>query len=1469
VRAFMRNYAALLFCLLVGVVACGDNGKATPDATTTQCSDNVDNDGDGMVDFPADLGCDDASDDSEDSTPKPLCNDGRDNDGDGKTDFPNDPGCGSPLFDSEDDDCPNGASCPQCADGIDNDGSGKTDFAGMDPGCESAGDNSEFTDNPNACGVGVTIKPLPLTNEDTGTLAATSISNIASPCGPAGAPAIAYVFHLSSPKVVVASTDDPVTVIDTIVDIRSIMCESTSSEMACNDDVSGTNQRSKVTKALNPGTYYLLVSTRNPTGGAYKLTVQFQPGTGAPCNTPADCGAGLECRIPTGGTTKQCIGPVCDDAIDDDGDGKIDYPLDPGCASPTDATENDVCNTTPLDPACPKCANGIDDDMDTKIDYPNDPTCIAASTLNESCPQSEAIIIASGPTTSSTTTGATNDYTPPPGSFNGHTCGTTGTHSAPDVAVQLDVPQLKSLALRLGPTPPSTTLYDSVHILFDSTCGGTPIECYDNPTLMVVNNLAAGRYFLVVDGWSTGNGPFTLTTSGVIANGQSCESPLATSGALTCDIGFACLGAVGSRTCMPTECNDGIDNNTNGKMDYPADPGCASPSDPSENTVCPGASCPVCSDGLDNDGDLLIDYPADTGCLSAAGTNEGCAESDPVLAINATQTTGTLVGSVDDHNPACVTTNFPDRVYTIDIPTSLQSLRIDTAGSNADTVLSFMNNTCAEPSIACDNDGAGSGDSLITRTNVPPGSYTIAIDSNVAALDTFVLNVKGVINPGGSCEGPLFAGGIIECPLNFGCNGPAGSKTCTAAQCLDGVDNNGDGKIDFPIDPGCTSPSDNSESNVCPGASCPLCGDGIDNDSDGQTDYPADPGCTSASGNVEGCFDTDAIAAITGPVTNGTTVGAANDHQPTCVAGVGPEKIHTLTIPNLQSLSLDTEGSVVDTVLSFMDSNCNTSSSLACDDDGGVGTGDSLIQRAFVPAGTYTVAVDALSATTGTYILNVKGVVLPGNSCESPLFAAGALTCSTGFACAGPAGSKTCVVAQCLDGIDNNADGKTDFPNDPGCTSFSDDTETTVCPGANCPVCGDGLDNDADGQTDYPADTSCFAASAMNEACNQSEAVNVITTTVTTGTTAGTSNDYVPTCGSSTHTAADVALQLNLPATMATLNLNLDNSSFDFAHSLLNSTCGGTPIACSDGALMARTNVAAGTYYVVIDGWSGASGPFSLTTTGTIAPGGSCESPLVTAGAFTCTSGNVCAGPTGAKTCIPALCNDTIDNDGDGKTDYPNDPGCATADDNTETDSCPGAGCPACGNGMDDDADTLIDFPLDTRCPAASFYAENACTPEALPDLKGLITGPTTAGTLAAPAAANYSQSCQGSTGNDVTYGLDLPVPVATLVIDTLGSTVGDTVISVWNIACSGANLGCDDDGAPGTDNRSLLTLTNVAAGQYSIQVDGFSSSNNGGFLLNVKGTVATGTACTSPMFAAGILACPAGNTCTAGTCQP
>ncbi len=119
---------------------CSNDGGAPPPAA--QCSDGIDNDGDGLTDFPADPGCADANDNDEfNASPPPVaqCSDGIDNDGDGLTDFPADPGCTDANDNDETDVAPPPAA--QCNDGIDNDGDNLVDLA--DPGCANANDNDE------------------------------------------------------------------------------------------------------------------------------------------------------------------------------------------------------------------------------------------------------------------------------------------------------------------------------------------------------------------------------------------------------------------------------------------------------------------------------------------------------------------------------------------------------------------------------------------------------------------------------------------------------------------------------------------------------------------------------------------------------------------------------------------------------------------------------------------------------------------------------------------------------------------------------------------------------------------------------------------------------------------------------------------------------------------------------------------------------------------------------------------------------------------------------------------------------------------------------------------------------------------------------------------------------------------------------------------------------------------------------
>jgi hypothetical protein len=101
---------------------------AVVDPHEPECSDNDDNDGDGLIDYPQDHNCSDPGDDDE--SPKPECSDGVNNDSDAWTDYPADPGCTSLNDTSEN---PN----PQCSDGADNDRDGLADIA--DPSCHTDG----------------------------------------------------------------------------------------------------------------------------------------------------------------------------------------------------------------------------------------------------------------------------------------------------------------------------------------------------------------------------------------------------------------------------------------------------------------------------------------------------------------------------------------------------------------------------------------------------------------------------------------------------------------------------------------------------------------------------------------------------------------------------------------------------------------------------------------------------------------------------------------------------------------------------------------------------------------------------------------------------------------------------------------------------------------------------------------------------------------------------------------------------------------------------------------------------------------------------------------------------------------------------------------------------------------------------------------------------------------------------------
>ena len=498
-----------------------------------ECNDGFDNDLDGLIDFPDDPGCDGPVDPEEFNNP--LCSDGRDNDGDGLTDYPVDPGCSLPTDEDEDDPNP----LPDCADNEDNDLDGLIDFP-ADPGCDAASDNNEFNFTVGACGPMVFIEDITLTRQATGLVDGPTLSELSGACGGFGGE-FAFTYQVTEPTALRISTDHPETTLDTVVYVRG-SCQAPETELGCDDD-GGLQRRTSVLNLprVEPDTYYILVDAFSPGSlGDFKLTVEELPPLGSDCTpgAPDACLDGLVCREVTPGSGFTCELPVCSDLEDNDGDGLIDYPFDPGCSSPDGDDEQ---NPNPVT----ECSDGIDNDLDGDTDYPDDLGCTdAADDIEETCGDTAPLLdISYQPTTDGLTVVAGNNST--------GTC-EPSSENAPDVVHRLKVPgTLDSLTLNTNGSSFDTVLY-----VRQGACGGVELACDDNDgagsnSLVNLSNVAPGNYYIFVDGWNTSAGSYELSVAGVIQDNAICDPAQIAAGVLSCDTGATCMDdGMGAMRCL-------------------------------------------------------------------------------------------------------------------------------------------------------------------------------------------------------------------------------------------------------------------------------------------------------------------------------------------------------------------------------------------------------------------------------------------------------------------------------------------------------------------------------------------------------------------------------------------------------------------------------------------------------------------------------------------------------------------------------------------------------------------------------------------------------------------------------------------------------------------------------------------------------------------------------------------------------
>ncbi len=359
------------------------------------------------------------------------------------------------------------------------------------------------------------------------------------------------------------------------------------------------------------------------------------------------------------------------------------------------------------------------------------------------------------------------------------------------------------------------------------------------------------------------------------------------------------------------------------------------------------------------------------------------------------------------------------------------------------------------------------------------------------------------------------------------------------------------------------------------------------------------------------------------------------------------------------------------------------------------------------------------------------------------------------------------VTPQCSDGIDNDEDGKTDTE-DPGCTSANDNDESDEA--TNTPPVAKNISTTTNenksvaislNATDTDGDTLTYSATNPSHGSISGKAPD-ITYTPNTGYSGSDSFKYKANDGKAESNVATVSITVNA---LADCGDGLDNDN-DGKVDLTDPGCTSandddetdpTPSAVCGNDIVETGEVCDGNSQSCISGGYGGFKQCNSQCTGFNA----CLATEYCGdgtknGPEECDDGNTASGDGCSAACTiestptPKQCNDGIDNDGDGKTDYPADPGCSSTSDDDELD----LSTAQCNDGIDNDGDGLVDWQYDLGCYGAEDNTEG-----------GIATGNLDNGwTVFEPSADTKIVYVSNSEGNDDNNGLSPSTPVKTIV---------------------------------------------------------------------------------------------------------
>jgi cysteine-rich repeat protein len=335
-----------------------------------------------------------------------------------------------------------------------------------------------------------------------------------------------------------------------------------------------------------------------------------------------------------------------------------------------------------------------------------------------------------------------------------------------------------------------------------------------------------------------------------------------------------------------------------------------------------------------------------------------------------------------------------------------------------------------------------------------------------------------------------------------------------------------------------------------------------------------------------------------------------------------------------------------------------------------------------------------------------NGVVTAGEACDD-----GNTTAADGC-------SPGCQIEPaCGNGADDDGDGFSDFPADPGCTDAADASERGTA------ACDDGVDNDGDGFSDFPSDPGCVspASGVEDPACNDgtdndSDGLADLADPGCTGWGDG-SELGVTACDDGVDNDGDGLADGADPGCVAPADTSEQGTA-----------------GCDDGADNDGDGLAD-----LAD--PGCTGPADGSETGTA----TCDDGVDNDGdGLSDAADPGCAGPGDASEQGTAACDDGADNDFDGFADWA-DPGCAGPADGSEK------GTLACDNGVDDDNDGLSDL-ADPGCAGPADGSERGttvCDDGIDNDGDGLADYPADPG-CAGPAVSLENPQCQDGLNNDM-----------------------------------------------------------------------------------------------------------------------